>query len=554
MKKAIAALCVLLCLPAASSLAGRPVASGPGGSGLEASVGDKRTAVRQESSGWGFAQPVGEPRAALEERMARLQVPGLAVAVVDGGKLVWSGGYGAGITPDTLFQAGSISKTVAALTALRLAAQGRLDLDREFFAPGVTVARLLQHGAGLNVPGFPGYAPGTPLPALEQILSGSAPANTPPVAVGGLPGPAGFESGNGIGSRGGAGDDRGSRGGERGASRDRSGPERGGHSHFREPRGADKDPAPVDNVLVRSAPARKRETPAFVPVYAYSGGGTLVVQKALEEASGKPFADLARELVLEPLGMGASGFFQPLPSAMAAQAAKGHGQSGNELPGGFRVYPELAAAGLWTTARDLGALVVGINSLAGPGGPNAFLPAPLARRMSAEPLAAGCLWCGLGVFVMRAGGEEYLLHWGANAGYRALFLCRPSHNQGVAVLSASENAETLLAEVARAVAAAQGWPGFDAAGKRFAGLAAQDLAKMAGKYESGAGDQVEIASSGQTLRIKNARNTVWLPMYTEDGLEFRFADFLSVATVRFPGGEMLLEKCPGAVERYRRLP
>ncbi len=146
----------------------------------------------------------------VAEALAKHRVPGVSVAVVSGGKVEWARGYGfasAGerkpVDAETLFQAASISKPVAAMVALRLVEMGKLSLDEDvnvklrswkvaendFTAKEkVTLRRLLSHTAGLTVHGFPGYARGAALPALRQVLDGANPANTAPVRPDILPG------------------------------------------------------------------------------------------------------------------------------------------------------------------------------------------------------------------------------------------------------------------------------------------------------------------------------------------------------------------------------
>src|SRR5271169_2082391 len=146
----------------------------------------------------------------LQQLMEAFEVPGLGVAVIDDFKLAWTKAYGvreAGtstpVNPKTLFQAGSISKPVAATSALYLVEHGKLSLDEdvnqelktwkvpenEFTATQrVTLRRLLSHSAGTTVHGFPGYAVGEPVPTTVQVLNGEKPANTAPVRVEMVPG------------------------------------------------------------------------------------------------------------------------------------------------------------------------------------------------------------------------------------------------------------------------------------------------------------------------------------------------------------------------------
>jgi CubicO group peptidase (beta-lactamase class C family) len=156
----------------------------------------------------------------LEQLMAGFHVPGLSVAVVDRYKIVWARGFGVTapsggkpVTTTTLFQAGSISKPVAAAGALWLVEHGKLSLDEdvneklkswkvpenEFTKDQkVTLRRLMSHTAGLTVHGFPGYAASEPLPTLVQILDGEKPANTPPIRVDFVPGTRMRYSGGGV--------------------------------------------------------------------------------------------------------------------------------------------------------------------------------------------------------------------------------------------------------------------------------------------------------------------------------------------------------------------
>ncbi|MFF4156739.1 amino acid adenylation domain-containing protein [Streptomyces sp. NPDC001678] len=133
--------------------------------------------------------------------MAGHHVPGAAVALVADGQVravetygVLEAGSDEPVTPDTLFQVASISKHVTALGVLALVGQGRLDLDEDIRhyltgwrmpdtapAPRRTVRQLLGHLAGLSEGRYEGYERGGPVPTLQEILDGAAPAVTAPV-------------------------------------------------------------------------------------------------------------------------------------------------------------------------------------------------------------------------------------------------------------------------------------------------------------------------------------------------------------------------------------
>ncbi len=129
-------------------------------------------------------------------------VPGMSVALIDRGRVDWVGSYGVKradgcdpVTTDTLFQCCSVSKLVAALVALRLVDLGILSLDSDVNKRlhtwkvrdlegsdcPVSLRQLLSHTAGLNVHGAPGYARGSAIPTLLEVLQGEPPAITAPV-------------------------------------------------------------------------------------------------------------------------------------------------------------------------------------------------------------------------------------------------------------------------------------------------------------------------------------------------------------------------------------
>nr|MBR4280259.1 serine hydrolase [Clostridia bacterium] len=112
---------------------------------------------------------------------------GVSVALAQGNRIethcIGSGRFGQSfpVTPDMLFQAGSVSKPMFALTLLRYADKGLIDLDADLSQmlsdvvdtpPPLTFPALLSHTAGFNVHGFDGYrAHHKPL-TLEDVLLG----------------------------------------------------------------------------------------------------------------------------------------------------------------------------------------------------------------------------------------------------------------------------------------------------------------------------------------------------------------------------------------------
>ncbi len=337
-------------------------------------------------------QPPGEPsrHVTLTQALRILKVPSVSVATISEDRIDWTAAYGDASTR-TAYQAGSMSKAVAAVAALRLVEQGRLALDRNVNAElaswhiprtvltrrhAVTLRGLLSMTAGINVPGFVGYRPGATLPTLVQILDGSPPANSPPVRVIRTPGKS----------------------------------------------------------------------------YGYSGGGYEIVQALIQDASHQPFAELVKELVLQPVGMNDS-FFGQRPRTSGQQMATGHLSSGAELPGGWRAMPEMAAGGLWSTPTDLARLLIGVSrSYKGMDDPL------LGQAMAREMLKQNGGPYGLGAAVSGSGRSLVLMKRGQNVGYQGYMLIFPVTGQGIVVMANSDNGTTLATSLIRRAASVFRWP------------------------------------------------------------------------------------------------
>jgi CubicO group peptidase (beta-lactamase class C family) len=177
---------------------------------LESLVASRIASVENGLLPW--VEIEGEPpvKWTLSERMTYHKVPAVSVALINDYRIEWARAWGVTepgghqqATPETMFQAGSISKAVGAMGVMRLVQDGKLSLDsdvnqqlkrwkiRENEFTGikpVTLRELLSHSAMTSVHGFPGYNLHAPLPTLEQVLDGAEPANTPAVKVEGVPG------------------------------------------------------------------------------------------------------------------------------------------------------------------------------------------------------------------------------------------------------------------------------------------------------------------------------------------------------------------------------
>jgi CubicO group peptidase (beta-lactamase class C family) len=337
-------------------------------------------------------------------------VPGLSVAVIDGYRLAWAKGYGVTspggtvpVTPETLFMAGSISKPVTAVGALALVQRGVLSLD------GDVNARLRSW-----------RPPASPLAVDEKVTLARILDHT-----------AGFT---------------------------------GGDFFPGYPRG---EPAPtLRQVLAGESPATNAPVRlGFKPgsQWRYSGDGYLVAQALMEDASGVAFPDLMRARVFGPLGMTRSTFDQPLPARWTADAASGTLISGQPVRGGWRVQPEMAAGGLWTTAADLAKLACDI-ALATRGRTGRVLSPHMAADMIKPHWQAGVInilgppgspdRMGYGFFV---GERGRFGHVGGNVGYQATMVMFADTGQGAVIMTNSDVGLRAGNVLLNRIADAYGW-------------------------------------------------------------------------------------------------
>jgi CubicO group peptidase (beta-lactamase class C family) len=390
------------------------------------------------------------PAKMLAERMAALKVPGASVAVINGGVIEWAKGYGVAeagtatpVSPHTLFQAASISKPVAALAALRLVEQGRLVLDED------VNARLTSWKVPENQ-----FTPKEKV-TLRRLLShtagltvhgfGGYPADAPvPTLVQVLDG---------------------------------------------------RKPANSDAVRVDVVPGS---------IYRYSGGGFTVAQQLLIDVTGRPFPDLLAELVLRPVGMDDSTYEQPVPARLRGAAASGHLDDGRLLPGRYHTYPEMAAAGLWTTPTDLAKFLIEIQR--GLQGRSSVISTATAREMTAVQKSR----YGLGLSIDGTGPAARFGHGGSNEGFKCEMTAFLEGGRGAVVMTNGDKGYGLGMEILRAVAREYGWPALQPVEKTVVRVDPAALAPLAGRYELRPGKILTLALEGGTLFVIDGKERVEL--------------------------------------------
>ncbi|SFR49824.1 CubicO group peptidase, beta-lactamase class C family [Robiginitalea myxolifaciens] len=372
----------------------------------------------------------------LEDRMRELKIPGLSIAVLNDGEIEWARGYGIAdsledrkVDTETLFQAGSISKPIAATRALQLSEQGLLDLDEnintyltswklpdnEFTrSEKVTTRRILNHTAGLSVWGFPGYARGETIPSIPDILDGKG--NTDSVRV------------------------------------------------FKEPGES----------------------------WRYSGGGYTIMQQLIADLENESFDVILRNEVLNPLKMQFSTYENPLPEKYHSIAASGYREDGTIVDGQWHIYPEMAAAGLWTTPSELLLWAQEVQKI---------LMTQEAGLLDVETinemLTPNEDSQGLGPYVL----DLTFGHGGADEGFRAELLVWKETANAVAVMVNSDQGSTIIRELLLSVVREYGLPEYAPRKRIFKRQSHDSLSRFTGKYDFNDSGQARIVVRDDGLEV-----------------------------------------------------
>jgi CubicO group peptidase (beta-lactamase class C family) len=331
--------------------------------------------------------------------------PGFSIAVISNDHIAWTKGFGVtamasgtSITPSTLFQAASISKPITAAGGLWLVQHGQLSLDED-------VNGKLK---SWQVPSNQFTA--TQKVTLRRILSHNAGFNVP-----------GFD----------------------GYAQSQSLP-------TTEQTLDGLPPANNPPIRVKATPGSECD---------YSGGGYVVANLLMREAAKEPFAAFMREHVLLPAGMRDSTFEQPLSTALATRAAVGTDANGKMLPGKWRVFPELAPDGLWTTPADLAKFAIEI-ALSAHGQANHVLSQGSVKEMLTvqchdDPTGSG--GTGLGFALGYQHRPAIFFHNGSNAGFQSVLMMDPEAGWGYVAMANSDNFQPVNRAVFRTLSDLYGW-------------------------------------------------------------------------------------------------
>ena len=407
----------------------------------------------------------------LEKRMKETHIKGLSVAVIINYKVEWAKGYGWAdegekrkVTPETRFQAASISKSLNSMGVLKLVQQGKLDPEADInnYLKGwkfpydsvskgkkINTYNLLSHSAGLTIHGFPGYNRKDSIPTIPEILDGKRPANTEAV---------------------------------------------------------------------------RSDMPPGVK-FDYSGGGTTISQLMVTSITGRDYTSYMKDEVLLPLGMLNSSYQQP--PGDTNWLATGYYRDDKPVDGKYHIYPEQAAAGLWTTPSDLCKYIIECQ-LAYEGKSSKVLNREMMQKRLSFYVDSTI---GLGVFLQTRGGLKYFNHNGGNEAFLCTYLGSFKDGNGVVVMINGEDF-SIINEVVNSVGTVYGWKDFYTPNKKkLINLPKDSMSQFIGDFILDK-DTLNVVACGSGLCIEQNHANPYKMYFSEPDkfsvMEVGNADFTAI--------------------------
>ena len=438
-----------------------------------ADVEEKIRLVENNLAGW--IQTGNNDTWNLTERMKKYNINGVSIAVVHNYKIEWARGYGFAdvsenrpVTEMTLFQAASISKSLNALGVLKLVQEHKLDLNTDINKYLVTW-KFPYNEKSNN----------------KQITLTNLLSHTAGITVHGFPG---YSKGEVI-------------------------PEL---SQILD----GQKPANTEAVRSSAEPGKSVN---------YSGGGITITQMILMDVTKQPYDVYMQKNVLNPLGMISSSYQQPPSKEKENLLATGYKADGKEITGKYHIYPEQAAAGLWTNPTDLCRYI--IETQLSYAGKSAKVLTPEMTRLRLTPVLEDA---ALGVFVNSrvAGSFKYFNHNGGNEGFQCTAIgCRDS-GDGVVIMTNSDNGSLLYEEIANSVATVYKWKDYYLPEiKKVVDVDSSVLNKYEGKYNLN-GTLITLKKDKRGLFLNVYSELLWKVYFTSDSDFFirEFRGFLRFQT------------------------
>ncbi|MEO7446189.1 MAG: serine hydrolase domain-containing protein [Ferruginibacter sp.] len=417
----------------------------------------------------------------LEQRMKETNTKGISIAVINNYKIEWAKGYGWAdeseqrkVTTNTRFQAASLSKSLNSMGILKLVEKGKLN-------PNADINTYLRSWK------FPYDS----LSKNKKINTYQLLSHTAGLTIHGFPG-------------------------------------------YK----ADVAFPTIPDILDGKKPANTKAVRSqFEPglKYIYSGGGTVISQMMLMDITGRDYAEYMQAEVLAPLKMANS--FYRRPSASDKELATGYYADGKPVSTKYHVYPEQAAASLWTTPTDMGKYIIECQ-LAYEGRSHKVLsPAMMKTRMT--PYLDSNF--ALGVFIINKGDNTYFSHTGGNEAFVCIYYGSLKDGKGLVIMENGENFN-LLIEIVNSIVQVYDWKGFyNPVYKKVVTLPKDSLQQYTGKYLM-AKDTLSIKIAGDYLVIQQNGEPA-------NGYKILFSDDRSFSVAEIPSAILkLLRNAEGKVD------
>ncbi len=404
-------------------------------------IENKILQVEQNLASW--VEIENAPKWNLQERMIFYKINGLSIAVIKNYKIEWARGYGwadslenKSVNTSTLFQAASISKSLNGLGILKLVQDKRLDLNND----------INNYLHSWKFP-YDSISNGKKI-TISNLLSHTGGINV-----------SGFD----------------------------------GYTK------TDSLPT-ILQILNGGKPANSDGVKSiFEPnlKYKYSGGGTTISQLIIEDITGKSYADYMENNILKPIGMKNSFYTDTSSENKLNLLATGY-NGDKEVKMKYHIYPEKAAAGLWTNPTELAKFVIETQkSLLGKS--NKILNQEMTKLMLTPYVDNSC---ALGVFIEDKDGIKYFRHGGVNEGFTSLYFGSVVNGNGAVVMCNSTD-KTILYEIINSIATVYKWQNYyQPVVKKIVKIDNGELSKYVGKY----------ISDGREYTISQDRGNLFLEL------------------------------------------
>lgn len=342
------------------------------------------------------------PHFNILDRMKFYKVPSVSIALINDGKIQWAKAYGyadlEGKRPadaNTMYQVASISKSVNSMAIMKLAETGKLSLSkdiRSYLKTWTFPDNTFSEGKAIT---------------FKNLLS-----HTAGLSVHGF---VGYKT-------------------------------------------TDTIPT-INQILDGEWPANNEPVkPIFTPgsQFEYSGGGSTVIRKILDDNVSNDYDSLMQALVLKPLKMTHSTFTQPL-APQYRNFAYAYDKAMQPVKGNYYIYPEQSAGGLWATATDIAKFILGVQTSL-----NGNKDAILDKTSAVEMLTPVLNNYALGFGIEEKGGEKYFWHEGESYGFQSIYYGSVTTGKGAVILTNAypDNGKPLVYEILHSIATAYEWEDF----------------------------------------------------------------------------------------------